>query len=284
VAQATYPGTVDTVFVAAGGNFPDALAGSAIAGHLGAPLLLVASNSVPAATAAALSRLEPDTVVILGGTNAISANVETALGAYGTTVRLAGANRYETAVAISQYGFPGHNSANEVVIASGLGYADALSAGPAAAVLGGPLLLTEPGALPQAIRDEIVRLAPSRIVVVGGPAVVSDAVLTQLSALATTIRIAGSDRYQTAARLSQEVFPDGAPAAFVATGLSYPDGLAGGAAAGALGAPILLIPSSSLPPVVAAEITRLGTYEVFLLGGTTAISTAVASATAIIGM
>jgi putative cell wall-binding protein len=284
VAQASHPGTAETVFIATGANFPDALAGSAIAGRLGAPLLLVTPDSIPAATTTELERLDPSTIVIVGGEGAVSSQVETALGTHGTTVRLAGANRYETAVAISQYGFPRRNSADEVVITSGLGFADALSGGPAAAFLGGPLLLTEALQLPDAIRDEIIRLGPSRIVVLGGTAAVSDAVLGELSELAPTIRIAGSDRYQTAVLVSQEVFADGAAAVYLSTGVEFPDGLTGGAAAGNAGVPILLTMPSSLPAVVAAEVTRLGTYEVYLLGGESAIAAGVASVLETLGM
>ena len=279
ISTATNPDGSDTVFVAVGDDFPDALAGSAVAGHLSAPLLLVASDYVPEATAAELQRLDPDTIVILGGTGVIGATVETQLGGYAPEViRLGGADRYETAVAISAYGYPHRRSAEAVVIATGLGYADALAGGPAAAALSGPLLLTTPGELPAAVRDEIIRLDPERIVVLGGSAVVSNAVFAELETLAPTERIAGSDRYRTAALLSAEVFPDGAAAIYLATGSGFPDGLAGGAAAGAQGIPILLVPPTSLPAAVRTEILRLGTYQVTLIGGETAISAGLAAA------
>ena len=279
ISAATNPDGADTVFVAVGDDFPDALAGSAVAGHLAAPLLLVARDYVPEATAAELQRLDPDTIVILGGTSVVAATVETQLGGYAPeVVRLGGADRYETAVAISAYGYPHRNSADAVVIATGLGYADALAGGPAAAALGGPLLLTTPGQLPPEVRDEIVRLDPDRILVLGGSAVVSNEVFAELQTLAPTERIAGTDRYRTAALLSAEVFPDGAAAIYLATGTGFPDGLAAGAAAGAQGIPILLVPPTSLPAAVRTEILRLGTYQVTLIGGETAISAGLAAA------
>ena len=269
------PDAIDTVFVAVGNDFPDAVAGAAVAGKLGAPLLLVETDSIPGATAAELTRLTPDTIVVLGGTAVISQAVENALEGYASTVtRLAGANRYETAVAISQHGFPG--SADTVIVATGLGYADALSGGPAAVALNGPVLLTDPDELPAAVSAEITRLSPSRIIVVGGTAAVSADVFTDLQALAGQVdRISGPDRYATAVAISLEAFPGGAYFAYVATGLNFPDALAGAVAAGFAGAPVLLVPGTSLPGAVSDEITRLGASVVVVLGGVAVVSPSV---------
>lgn len=267
------PDLVDTVFIATGSNFPDAVAGAAVAAKLGAPLLLVTGSGVPAETASELSRLAPETVVILGGIGAISESVATDLSAYGTTVRLAGPSRFDTAVAISQYGFPTDGSVETVFVATGFGFADALAAGPAAAALNGPVLLTPPSGLPDAVAAEISRLGPDLIVVVGGSAVVSDAVLGQLQSLQpNTIRVAGASRYDTAVAISQFAFPDEAPRAYIATGLNFPDALAGAAAAGWRDSPILLVPGSSLPESVADEIVRLGAGTVIILGGNVVVS------------
>jgi len=272
------PASVSTVFVAVGTNFPDALAGAAVAGKLGAPLLLVNVASIPAETAEELTRLSPETIVILGGTGVISPGVESALDGYATTVvRLAGANRYATAVAISQYGFPA--TANQVVIATGTGFADALAGGPAAVALGGPVLLTDPNGLLPVVADEISRLNPSRIVVVGGTGAVSATVFDQLKAIqVNTVRIAGASRYDTAVAISQDAFSSGATRAYVATGLNFPDALAGAGAAGWWDAPMLLVPGSSLPASVSAEITRLGAIKVVILGGTAVVTTTVETA------
>ncbi len=86
--------------------------------------------------------------------------------------RISGADRYETAVAISQSIIGPGESAPVVYIVTGAGYADALSAGPAAARDGGVMLLTRPDALPSVIATELDRLDPARIVIVGGTGVV----------------------------------------------------------------------------------------------------------------
>lgn len=269
---------VTEVFVATGFNFPDALAGAAVAGKLGAPLLLV-DTGIPAATAAELTRLDPDVITILGGTGAVSAVVETDLGGYAPTVdRLSGTNRYLTAVAISQHGFPADGSADVVYVATGIGFADALAAASAATVGNGPVLLVDGTSVSAAVANEIVRLTPDRIVVVGGTSVVSDAVLTALDALQigdTVERIAGTNRYRTAVAISEDAFPGGSNRVYIATGLNFPDALAGAAAAGKYDAPVLLVPGTSLPAEVSTEITRLGAVTVVILGGTGVVTTAV---------
>jgi putative cell wall-binding protein len=275
IAQGDFPTPVGTVFLAVGSNFPDALAGAAVAGKDGAPLLLVNTNSIPLDTIVELVRLNPNTIVILGGNSVISPDVEIALAAYAPTVtRLAGSNRYATAVEISKYGFPG--GADEVFVATGTGFADALAAGPAAAMLGGPVLLTAPDSLPQVVADEIARLGPDRIVVVGGTSAVSAAVFAQLQAIQpNTVRLSGLNRYSTAVEISKDAFSAGADRAYVATGLNFPDALAGAAAAGWFDAPILLVPGSSIPAVVADEITRLDPTTIVVLGGTAVVSVSV---------
>ncbi len=283
VAAGDFPegGAVNTVFVTAGTSFPDALAGAAVAGRSGAPLLLVAPAGIPAPTASELSRLDPDTIVVLGGETVVSPAVEGALGRYAAeVVRLAGADRYATAVEISRYGFPAAGSADQVVITSGTDFADAMAGGPLAASIGAPVLLTDPGFLPEVVATEITRLAPERIVVLGGEAAVSAAVFSRLRELQpAAVRIAGTDRYDTGIAISTAGFSR-AQRVYVATGLDYPDALAGAAAAASRGVPVLLVPASQLHDAAAAEILRLGASEIVVLGGRTAVTTAVLKACA----
>jgi hypothetical protein len=98
----------------------------------------------------------------------------------GNIVRIAGSNRYETAVNVSKEMFP--SGAAHVVVASGAGFADALVAGPFATGKG-PLLLTDPKTLPEVVRREIQRLKPKKITIIGGANAVSDVVKAQLEML-----------------------------------------------------------------------------------------------------
>ena len=101
--------STSTVYIATGENFPDALGAAAAAGAVGAPVLLVAQNSVPAPTLSELNRLQPETIYIVGGTGVVSDAVKTVLEglAFNPTVeRIAGADRYSTAAALSEASFP----------------------------------------------------------------------------------------------------------------------------------------------------------------------------------
>ncbi len=194
-------------------------------------------------------------------------------------LRLAGADRYGTAVAVSSNLLqPG---AGTLIVANGQGFADALGGTAAAGHLGGSLLLTTPTSLPASVANELARVGPAKVIVLGGKVAVSDAVLGAIQAKlpgAEVTRVGGADRYETAADLSQTVYPDGATTVFIASGTTYPDGLAGGAAAARLGAPLLLSDPSTLPATTLAELQRLAPTTVYLLGGTAALSAGVATA------
>ena len=117
------------------------------------------------------------------------------------TFRLAGNDRYETAIKISQQWYvPGRAwRPHSVYIASGEDFPDALAAAPIAGLNRAPLLLTPHDALPSAVAAEVKRLNPMRVVVVGGEGAVSNTVLMALRALGQeVIRVAGVDRYGTA--------------------------------------------------------------------------------------
>lgn len=182
--SADYWTTADTVFLAYGLNFPDALAGVPAALADGAPLLLTRTDSLPSATSAELSRLSPSTVVLLGGTGVIADAVRTAVESLlpgVTVVRHAGTSRFGTAAAISQATWP--SGAETVYVAYGLNFPDALAGGAAAGIDGAPLLLVRTDSIPAETSAEILRLAPQRIVILGGTGVVSDTVANQLEAL-----------------------------------------------------------------------------------------------------
>lgn len=189
-----------------------------------------------------------------------------------TVQRLAGANRYETAVQISrEFTSPG---VPVVYVAAGADFPDALSAGPAAARHGTSVLFVQESSIPSVTRAELTRLRPGRIVVVGGPAVVDDSVLTALDAYTTgsVSRLAGANRFATSVAVSKAAFPSGSGTVYVSTGRNWPDALAGGAAAVVQDAPVLLSDTGHVPAAVLAEIDRLDPARIMLIGGPVAVS------------
>ena len=191
-----------------------------------------------------------------------------------TLIRYAGADRYATAAAISAAAFGA--GASTVYIATGLDFPDALAGAAAAAATNAPTLLVTATKIPDATRQELGRLRPNRIVILGGSAVVSNAVKTELRTYASgnVDRIAGADRYATAAAISAATFSAGVPVAFIATGSNFPDALGGAAAAGQEGGPVLLV-NDRVPDAVATELTRLAPARIIILGGLAVVSAAV---------
>jgi hypothetical protein len=208
-----------------------------------------------------------------------SSGTATAGGA-GTVTRLAGSNRYATAAAISAATFaPGVPIA---YVTTGLSLSTGLAGAAAAGAGGAPILLVSPTVIPSATAAELSRLQPGRIVVLGTAGAVSDAVVAALAAYTTgtVTRLAGSNRYATAAAISAATFAPGVPIAYVTTGLSLSTGLAGAAAAGAGGAPILLVSPTVIPSATAAELSRLQPGRIVVLGTAGAVSDAVVAALA----
>ncbi|PSL38797.1 beta-lactamase class A [Labedella gwakjiensis] len=189
-----------------------------------------------------------------------------------TVERVGGTTRYATSVEVSKKGFP--QGADVVYVASGENFPDALSAGPAAALAGGPVLLTQQKAIPDVVRAEIQRLDPSRIVVVGGTASVSDTAAATLSGLAETVtRSAGGNRFESSRTVVTDSF-ESASSAYLTTGSAYPDALAASAAASAQSAPVILVrgADADIDADTAALLTELGVTDLKLIGGPASIS------------
>jgi len=188
------------------------------------------------------------------------------------TTRAEGADRYATAAAASRSAFsPGVPS---VVIASGENWPDALCAAPLATALDGPVLLTRATKLPADTRDELLRLRPGHVSVIGGTGAVSAGVSTDISRLLPTAaveRIYAQDRYGTAAAIAARVGAAGGRA-MVASGETYADALSGAPVAAANGWPILLTRRADVPAATLQAVTALGVSETFVLGGTGAVS------------
>lgn len=152
--------------------------------------------------------------------------------------------------------------------------------GPAAASVGAPLLLVSGNGIPGHTAAELQRLNPASIVIGGGYGAVSASVEQQLESYTAgpVTRIAGANRYATAANISAAYFPSGADTVYVTTGANFPDALSAGAAAAAGGpepVPVLLANGSGLPGEVTAELTRLSPNRVVIVGGTSVVSPAV---------
>lgn len=260
---------IDLVVVATGASFADGLAGGAVAGNSVGPLLLTPSTTLPKVVADELRRLSPAAVMLAGGTASVSSGVEAAVKAAvpgAEIIREGGANRYAVAANISKDYYASGTST--VYIASGRGYADAVSASSAAALTAGPLLLAD-RSLPAETRAELTRLNNlgilESVVVLGGTGSVSAGTYAEIDRIVgknpadgynKTVRVGGKDRYAVSANLASILW-DGAqsPAAktaYYVNGATWADALASGPAAAAHDAPVLLTSKSCMPAATKA--------------------------------
>ena len=166
------------------------------------------------------------------------------------STRLGGNDRIDTAVAVSQRGFPQPASARTAVVTRADTFADALAGGPLAIRGEGPLLLTPPDHLDERARAELRRaVMPGATVFVLGS---DDAIAPTVASMIAldgfqVLRLGGADRYETAVRIAHQL---GDPRTILlATGNNFPDGLVAGAVAGQAMGAILLTDDDRMPPV-----------------------------------
>ncbi|MCL2503586.1 MAG: cell wall-binding repeat-containing protein [Coriobacteriia bacterium] len=257
VSEANFE-SAGSVIIATGMNYADALSASALAGTLRAPLLLTRVEVLSPGVLAEVERLGAKDVYIMGSTAAVSAAVADALASEGLSVeRIGGADRYETSALIAGKvaSLTGPGFARKAFLARGDNFADGLSASPVAYANRYPVILTRPTSLPAPASGTITSLGITDVTITGSEAAVSAGVEAAVRALPTgpTVRrLAGTDRYGTAQKIAEHALTESlATKGFigVATGLNFPDVLAGGVATGERGGIIVLTEPAALSPV-----------------------------------
>lgn len=261
-----------TVLLASAADYPDALSGSALAGALDAPLLLTSPTGLDAGVADEIVRLHADRAVLLGSGGALGEGVAADLADLGLDVeRAAGADRFATAAAVAAR----LGDVDAVLIANGVeGWPDAVAASQLAARRGWPVLLTATDELPSATAEALARLAPDRVLVVGGHQAVSAGVADELGREADVTRVAGADRVATAAAVADHAVDAGADArsVWLASAGDWPDALAAGPAAASRDEVLLLTWPDQLADRGAVADRLSAAQRVRLVGGRTAIS------------
>jgi putative cell wall-binding protein len=270
ISQTAFPANLSAtaVVLARGDDFADALAGSPLAAHFQGPLLLTPTDGLTPPLRSEIQRVLPvgRTIYLLGGVQAIAPGVATDLQALGfNPVRVAGVDRYDTAVKIANLlGDP-----PTLFEADGTNFPDGLSAGPAAALSHGAVLLTS-GRLQAPETAAYITAHPTDVrYAIGGPAATADPKAQAL---------VGADRYATSIAVARELFAS--PSLVdIASGADFADALSGGPVAGAQGAPMILVaPNGQLPGPVQSYFNRYSNtvLSALLFGGTSAVSTSVA--------
>ncbi|MEM5017575.1 cell wall-binding repeat-containing protein [Metabacillus indicus] len=263
-----FEGDTDTAVLATGTSYPDALSATPLAYSENAPLLLTRPGALPGAVKKELTRLDVTKVIIVGGTGAVSADVEKELKGMGLRVsRISGSDRYATSAKIAEkigtYG--------PVTLATGLSFADALSIAPIAAQMEMPILLTRKDSVPGAVSTFIKNWEVDRTYIIGGPGAITDA---SVKALPGKKRISGADRYATNSKII-EAFIDEIDLSmmYFATGADYADALAGSALAANYYSSVILVNPSKFNTSTYQTVQKYKeqTFTNYILGGEKAL-------------
>ena len=228
-------------------------------------------------------RLALGAMVSIASVVSLTATAGASTGTAPAANRLAGSNRYDTARVIASADW-GAGGAAIAVIASGTNYPDALASAYLAGRVHGPILTTDPNNLSPEALQALQFLKTTGVDLVGGPSAVSQNVANQLNAQGYTVnRIFGPDRYGTAQAIDELFQPSFVgdlgsmgQTAIVVTGLNFADALAAGGMSDAGAFPIVLTDPNSLPASSKDVLTKEQIRNVVIVGGTAAVSDAVA--------
>ncbi|WP_163539679.1 cell wall-binding repeat-containing protein [Gracilibacillus sp. YIM 98692] len=271
IAKLGWPTGADTAILATSSNFPDALAGTPLAYQLDAPILLTDDSQLSKATKEELARLQVNNVVILGGTGAISEEVEQDVTDMDMEVeRIGGIDREKTAQLIAQAVESNTDEPVETaVVVYSRNFPDALSIAPYAAMNQYPVLLTNKNSVPESTEDYLADM--ENTIVIGGEGVISKEVYDQLP---SPERISGTDRYETMEAIHQ-TFGTSRDHGLIATGSEFADALTGSVLSAKLDQPLLLVRPDEIPTATRNAIDLLNIQQISILGGDIAVNQSV---------
>lgn len=267
VSKEGWPEGADTVILTNGEDFPDALSAAPLAKKYNAPILLTSAQRLQTDTASELKRLKAKKILLVGGEGVISTEVVKQLNLMGiATTRLAGLNRYDTALAVAQQVGMGQG----VFVLGGETFQDALSTAPIAAAQGMPILLVPADDLTVNQKSVLSKSKLSKAIFIGNGTEFSEQVLKKFP---TREWIAGNDAYERNNSLVTR-FADSLDfdTAYVATGMDFPDALAASALAQKGKNPLFIISGNTIPNPIRSFISTHVISNFKVLGGTGAIS------------
>ncbi|WP_039657080.1 cell wall-binding repeat-containing protein [Clostridium tyrobutyricum] len=194
ISQNGWANGSDYVVLASGEGYADALCAAPIAKKYNAPILLTSSKTLNNTIKSEITRLNAKNVIEIGGTASISSNIENQLKSEMLlkVTRLGGTDRYETSANVARE----LGDVSDMVLTSGLGYADALSIAPIAASKGYPILLTPKNSVTNSVKSYINshKSDSTKVYVIGGSGVIPESIL---SSVPNPMRIFGQNRYET---------------------------------------------------------------------------------------
>ncbi|EJO5346284.1 cell wall-binding repeat-containing protein [Clostridium botulinum] len=182
--------------------------------------------------------------------------------------RLHGEDRYETSASICRGGW---EVSQYAIIASGEGFADALSAAPLAKKYNAPIILTEKDKLNNNSKTQLEKLETKKVIIVGGTGSISKNVETELKNMGINVkRIYGDNRYKTSLKIAKEIGVENG--IVVTNGMGFADALAMASIAASKQMPILLTPTDKLPKDTMEFLNKNSYNKSYILGGSGAVS------------
>lgn len=267
-------GTFDNVVIASGADFPDALSGAYFAIKKKAPIIMINPASKKANEYIlnyVKNFLSTDgTVYVLGGTGAIPNSCIKPLKETFKVSRIGGEDRFETNINILKKTATKGSVGEDLIVCSGRGYADALSA----SAVGKPILLIDPNSdeLSATQIDFLNAQGLKNIYIIGGKAAVPKSIEKKIKSLckdASITRIEGKNRYETSIAVANQFFTEPSKIT-LASGENFPDGLCGGPLSYSLGAPIILT-TDSMKDLANKYVTDNNVSKTVVLGGSSVL-------------
>ncbi len=258
----------NTIIIASGTNFADALAGSYLAAVKSAPILMTnGSNNEYLKAYISANLVQGGTVYILGGTAAVPQSTEDMMAGFNVK-RLKGKTRYDTNIEILKEAGVANQ---DILVATGTNFADSLSA----SAVGKPILLVDgKGSLSQAQKNYLNSLSTDNLYILGGTGAVGANYESELSKYGKVERIKGTGRHETSVEIAKKFFTN-PQTAVVADAWNFPDGLCGGPLANTMNAPLILTKSGSYS-AAKGYMQANGINSGAVLGGTARIDDATA--------
>ncbi|WP_437124980.1 SpoIID/LytB domain-containing protein [Bacillus pumilus] len=240
--------------------FADAISATPLAYKLNAPILYTNAERLTKTTEKQINKMNPDNILIIGGTTSVSSATEKTLKKYGKIKRISGKSRY----AVSQNIAKEMGNYSQAIVATGSIFTDSASVTPYAARNGYPILLTKKDSLP-------TYKLPSKVIIVGGEKSVSKKVESQIKKTSTVKRIGGANRYEVSANIVTELNMN-ANKLYLANGSIFTDAITFSLLAAKNNSPMVLVKDNSLTSPVTSVVKKQGTYSFQLSGGTKSIS------------
>ena len=255
VAKHTWGTDWKVVYVASNRNPVDALPAATIGDG---PVVLTDGKGLN------LGGVKPGKIVLLGGVGAVPQVIEDQAKASGAeVVRLAGADRNATAVAIAKQWVKVNGTPKNVYVTKnvGSGSPDAVAA---SVLRDGPILTFTSDASAAALPGVVSELKAGKVTALGGTAVVPDSVLNMAAGGKATARLAGANRYETAFTIAKYAKAQkSGSVVYLASGTALKDAMVAGAAKDGV---ILLSPANG--EGVKAKADALGASKLMIIGGT----------------